>query len=79
MYFSGSGRRLNAEQLVEPRALIAVTEPGFNRPIDHKRKRDGQKEREKIFGKEATKSISDNHAPIPENATEISISPKMKA
>ncbi|GEC54601.1 hypothetical protein BEL01nite_36440 [Bradyrhizobium elkanii] len=73
MNFGGRGRRLNTKQLVQPRALIAVTEPGLDRPVDHERKRDGQEQCEKILWEEAAKPISDNHALIPENATDISI------
>ncbi len=73
----GRGCRLNAEQLIQLRALVAIAEPGFDPAVDRKQDRDGHEEREEILREEAAKPISDNHAQLPENTTSISIRGKI--
>ncbi|WP_349628069.1 hypothetical protein [Bradyrhizobium lablabi] len=62
MDFGGSGRRLNAKQLVDPGALVAIAEPGFDGAVDDERNRDSHEQREQVFLEKAAKAFLGNHA-----------------
>jgi hypothetical protein len=64
------GRRLNAEQLVEPGTLIAITEPGFDDTVDRERNRNGHKEHEQVLLEEAAKTLPNLHARTPQFDTD---------
>ncbi len=64
------GHRLNAEQLVEPGALIAITEPGFDDTVDRERNRNGHKEHEQILLEQAAKTLLNLHARAPQFDTD---------
>ena len=61
------GRRLNAEQLIESRTLIAIAEPGFDDAVDRKRNRHGQKKHEQVLLEKAAKTLPDRHASAPQS------------
>ena len=64
------GHRLNAEQLVEPGALIAITEPGFDDTVDRERNRNGHEEHEQILLEQAAKTLLNLHARAPQFDTD---------
>jgi hypothetical protein len=61
------GRRLNAEQLVKPRTVIAIAEPGFDDTIDRKWNRHGHKKHEQVLLEKAAKTLPDHHASAPQS------------
>ena len=65
--FGCGGRRLNAEQLIESRTLVAIAEPGFDDTVDRERNRHGHKEHEQVLPEKAAKTLPDHHARAPQS------------
>ena len=61
------GRRLNAEQLIKSRTLVAIAEPGFDDTADRERNRHGHKKHEQVLLEKAAKMLPDYHASAPQS------------